>query len=809
MKEYINYLKKHVDILNILLIIFIWGIYWYYSWVSGIDFYYGDYLFYYIGRHFFIWLSYQFKFIPWFNPYIGAGEDPLANIQFSWIYPFNIFFLIKEFSIANKLFMEFHYLWAGLGFYLLFRYLRFTPNIALVSSILGMFNGYMISTFTSFNTPKTFSWSGWIIWSFLFFYNKKTPIRFFIASLILSSGILSGELQVLEFILLIAFVFILFDKDYKLKERKILIKDFLLFVLILVNSILLTLFQLVPFYYLVKLSHRSNGLSLDEIFRWSFDYYKLFTLILPQFLFSKDLNISWSFEGRISWLFSVYVGIIVLYIFIIGSFYLLKEKERKFFLFFYIIILLSYLLSLGDNFKSLNSIIFSLPFFNKIKFPDKFMGLFILSFIILFPYTYKVFMNKLYLKSKDFFYLNGFSILILGSFFIFIFLYDVLLLKYLGLFITKKLNYIVDQNLLLNFYAANYNDLLFQSFIILLMLVIIFFYYKNFIQYKIVYFLIFVLTVFSIIYPQLFFNRVLWVESYKKFEDIDINSFKKNGLKKPYIFFYVSNNNKTNTKLENIVFPYIKFSDRENICFNAGHPLGNIFKEKPSLNYNNTFYQKEDNVFNNLHKVKEKKLRENFLKMFNVNKVYSIIDTPSSSIKLEKFYLVIPLKDYYPKIFTPDTIIYNSILKDPSLLRKDYKGYIAYVPVLLSKKIRDNFYSKLGQSLKYKILDLNKIKIDDTTKGFCIVNLRYNPYNYKIYYSKYSKENQNSIDYYKVNLLMLGIFKDKKNPIILEYKNKFFIKYSIFSLTYLMFNIIILIISIFSDRFKYKSARIK
>lgn len=133
----------------------------------------------------------------------------------------------------------------------------------------------------------------------------------------------------------------------------------------------LSAIQLLPFLELSRLSIRSGGLSYLEAGVWSLHPYDLIEFFLPdQYGLAMDLNKYWNYQN---WLKTIYMGGIP---FILAIFFLKKwdRKAQGFLLLFFI----SLGLAMGQNTLFHHFLYEYLPFFNKLRYPVKFIFLAVL-----------------------------------------------------------------------------------------------------------------------------------------------------------------------------------------------------------------------------------------------------------------------------------------------------------------------------------------------------------------------------------------------------------------------------------------------
>jgi len=152
--------------------------------------------------------------------------------------------------------------------------------------------------------------------------------------------------------------------------------------------------QLIPFLELSHLSIRSGGLPYDQAGTWSLHPYDLVEFFLPdQYGLATDLNKYWTYEN---WLKTIYMGGIP---FILAGFFLRNWDRRVqgFLLLFFI----SLGLAMGKNTLFHHFLYDYLPFFDKLRYPVKFIFLAVLILPVAAGLGYDYFKKELTQKNSE------------------------------------------------------------------------------------------------------------------------------------------------------------------------------------------------------------------------------------------------------------------------------------------------------------------------------------------------------------------------------------------------------------------------
>ncbi|MBI5969281.1 MAG: YfhO family protein [Deltaproteobacteria bacterium] len=142
-----------------------------------------------------------------------------------------------------------------------------------------------------------------------------------------------------------------------------------------IGFLLLSAIQLIPFLELFMHSIRSKGIFYQQATIWSFAPKDILLFFLPDaYGYFLDMKRYWVTQ---CWFKTLYAGGLP---FILGSFFFLLGKERKFYI---SLMVFSLFLSLG-GYNPLYQFVFKyLPFFNGIRYPVKFLYIFILVLSII------------------------------------------------------------------------------------------------------------------------------------------------------------------------------------------------------------------------------------------------------------------------------------------------------------------------------------------------------------------------------------------------------------------------------------------
>jgi hypothetical protein len=353
-----------------LVILFFWKVLF-----TDSIFIYRDFARYFYPVREFAANSIKSSILPLWNPYLYCGMPFLANLQSAIFYPLSIFPYILPFDFGIKLFVVIHFCLAGIFMYLLMCEWELNPASCLISAIVYTFGGYLLSTVDLLTTLTSATWAPLV----LLFYNRAINLgkrkegegRSFIY-IILTGGalglqFLGGEPFVLYATLIILTLFTIAKSlSYKLLTGTWLFTPIFFLPIASIIGISLILFQILPFVELLFYSTRRGGVEFLEISPFfSLIPYELLGMFLPLYFhyFIPSLFI----EVKQSWLSSLYLGILPIFLIFLAIFSFKRET-----FFWTTVFILGIFLSLGFYSPIYPSFYICFPFFKMMRFPVKF-----------------------------------------------------------------------------------------------------------------------------------------------------------------------------------------------------------------------------------------------------------------------------------------------------------------------------------------------------------------------------------------------------------------------------------------------------
>ncbi len=396
-----------------------------------VDLFGGRYLFterdlgpYFIPPRFFWVESLKHGNFPLWDPYQFSGHPFFANPQHAILYPFNGLFFLLPFDVAFNGIIILHFFLGGLFTYLFLRDLKVNPTGSFISALIFMLSGYLLSVHSLLTILLSSVWTPLIMMFFRRAINGRGFKNEILTAIFMTISFLGGGIEIIYgnfFILLLMAILSSIPnapfvgdepRRYKLlpgsgRPQRVTPTRFLLWAifnrmrsLFIVSILFLSLsaIQLFPFLELFHHSIRGNGISYQEATVWSFAPKDILLFFLPDaYGYFLDMKKYWVSQ---CWFKTLYTGGLP---FILGLIYFLTPhpsplpqwgegirrgplstsgererglgRDRKL---FSILMLFSIFLSLG-HYNPLYLFVFKyIPFFNGIRYPVKFLYIFIL-----------------------------------------------------------------------------------------------------------------------------------------------------------------------------------------------------------------------------------------------------------------------------------------------------------------------------------------------------------------------------------------------------------------------------------------------
>ncbi len=345
---------------------------------------------YFIPPRFFWVESINQGSFPLWNPYQFSGHPFFANPQHALLYPLNGLFFLFPFDVGFNAIIILHFFLGGLFTYLFLRDLKVNGTGALISGLVFMLSGYLLSVHSLLTILLSSVWTPLVLMFFRRAILKPGFKNEVFTAIFITLSFLGGGIEIVYgnfFVLLIMVIFSPYPNPSSppftkgglgglrkcfiklsnwnplwLRVRSVLIISFLF--------LLLSAIQLFPFIELFHNSIRGSGMSYQEATTWSFAPKDVLLFFLPDaYGYFLDMKKYWVSQ---CWFKTLYTGGLP---FILSAMFLSFGKGRRLYL---ALTVFSLFLALG-KYNPLYPFVFKyVPFFNGIRYPAKFLYIFIL-----------------------------------------------------------------------------------------------------------------------------------------------------------------------------------------------------------------------------------------------------------------------------------------------------------------------------------------------------------------------------------------------------------------------------------------------
>jgi hypothetical protein len=269
-----------------LLLLILTVFYW--PWLCGTQsFYLSDLTYYFEPLIKYISLRLQHGELPLWNPYCFCGMSQIAIPSPGVFYPPNWIWAFLPFSSGLAASMVFHQWITGIGAFLLVSELGWGVAAAIVCGSVIALCGYMFSLQTNFTLVDSIAWLPLCLWSLHCIGRSENRLLksfyFTLAGLCVALLLLAGrpEVGAPSIVLITSYIFV--SAYYANKKKKgsagttaLLCCSAILF------GILLSMPGILPALEWATLSTRAHGLSNQDIFTWSANWYDFINMVLAQ-----------------------------------------------------------------------------------------------------------------------------------------------------------------------------------------------------------------------------------------------------------------------------------------------------------------------------------------------------------------------------------------------------------------------------------------------------------------------------------------------------------------------------------------------
>jgi len=222
--------------------------------------------------------------------YTNAGQAFFLDFQVPLAYITNVLaLLIKNQFLVNNLMHFFHYFLAGIGMYFLVFYLLKEKRIALISSLIYMFNGFRATQLFEQGVGGGYAYTPLILLFMILSFKKKGYFYSIITGILFALQILSGGSPIFIYLFPFFVFYALFQLIFAKRKSKVILKAALIVLILLCLSAI----QILPTRNHVKLTERHNKIDFWEFSqRPTFAGEKNIVGIFAKFFLDRGGNIS-------------------------------------------------------------------------------------------------------------------------------------------------------------------------------------------------------------------------------------------------------------------------------------------------------------------------------------------------------------------------------------------------------------------------------------------------------------------------------------------------------------------------------------
>jgi len=308
---------------------------------------------------------------PLWNPYANGGNVLLAHPHSCFLSPLYITVLLFGPIIGLKLQIIIHLIFGLLGMFLLAQYMKLTKSASYLASFVFMLN-------SMYAVHLSDGHANWLLlaffpWVFLCYLKSWENSEYAIGSIFsLGMIIFGGDVDIIFILVAFCLIYSLF-KWVQLKR----IAPVKMLIIIFLGTFLLCSIKLIPSFEFLRhyprLTDESTGVSLSALYKILLSRNQAFSHI-ESWQISLGLGLKYGWHE-----YSAYIGIVPLLLFVCGA--ITQFKERWPLLLTGLIFLF---IALGNKTPvNLWYVLHSLPFYNSLHVPSRFLLGFVFSVSIL------------------------------------------------------------------------------------------------------------------------------------------------------------------------------------------------------------------------------------------------------------------------------------------------------------------------------------------------------------------------------------------------------------------------------------------
>ena len=320
------------------------------------------------------------KWMPWIFGGLPSTHS-MQNIS-EYYYPHHIIKLIKIFSIPWFWNFLIHFLFAGLGMYVLLNHLKLNFFSSLFGSLAYTIMPWMITMIVHGHGSQvmTAAYIPWVVWA-MFKLKNEPELRYLsILALLIGLQLQRAHVQIAYYTWILMGIYIIYDLYVSYYSKsKYDVKFIAKWAFASIIGFCMSLWIYIPLLNYAPFSKRSSsagGASFEYATSWSMHPYESLTMLLPSSFGFGELTY-FGFMPMTN--FPNYSGIVIVFM----TFFAFHKTSRQLSYFFLTILITSLLISFGKH-TFIYEILYNwLPYFNKFRVPSMILILFQFSITVL------------------------------------------------------------------------------------------------------------------------------------------------------------------------------------------------------------------------------------------------------------------------------------------------------------------------------------------------------------------------------------------------------------------------------------------
>ena len=263
---------------------------------------------YFIPPRFFWVESIKNGHFPLWDPYQFSGHPLFANPQHAILYPLNTLFFLFPFDVAFNNIIILHFFLGGLFTYLFLKDLKVNTTGSLLSGLIFMLSGYLLSVHSLLTILLSVIWTPLIMMYFRRAIADPGLKNEILTAVFITISFLGGGIEIVYGNFFVLFFMMIFSsapvyKFLKWRDSWLSVRSLLIVSIIF---LFLSSVQLIPFLELFHHSIRGGGITYQEATVWSFTPKDVLLFFLPDaYGYFLDMKKYWINQ---CWFKTLYTG---------------------------------------------------------------------------------------------------------------------------------------------------------------------------------------------------------------------------------------------------------------------------------------------------------------------------------------------------------------------------------------------------------------------------------------------------------------------------------------------------------------------